>query len=667
MVLRILFCLLPFATMAQGKLMLVGGGAEEEGGWSDLPYGWAVDQSANKKVAVISYSDEDNFIPDYFISLGAAEAVNIKLDSRNLSDLQATYDLLMQYDVFFFKGGDQSYYYEYFKGTKTQSAIVDKFNAGGVITGTSAGMAILSGVIFTAEKGSVYPDEVLQDFSRSSVTLANDFLPFFPGYLFDSHFTERGRVARLLGFMANWYVENNEALMGIGVDDRTAFCIGPDQQGIVYGTGTVSIVNSLSFSAYQDDKPVADSIHVVQLLHGHTYDLPQSEIINGPTELITPNPESETGNYGVVLSGSEGVSTNTEFLNYFAKEAGNLTDTVVLVTAPGKGKSYQQKLTELQVNVILVESSASFNDAGKLDLRNSIRRSRKVLFAENDDNLLFDFLKNGPTGMLIDKHIRRNNLVTGFIGEDSRYAGKVFVTNHLSDIYAAYYGRLIYKPGLALLRSSVIMSNTYDASSTDYYENTTAAVSYAVIAEKVKFGLYLNRNSYIRFYQEEARSYFQAKGNLSAIVMTNNPTTATLASQPVNSGGSKRDYSSFSSMQYSLLNGGATIFAGIPHTTSDLPYEFEMPVVGAEHEVHALSATIFPNPSATGMFHFSTDAYRPVTLTVMDLTGRVIWRHSSWNSQLDLSSYPDGLYFATFSSGSEYGAVKIVKGGSMTE
>src|SRR5690606_14385596 len=131
-------------------------------------------------------------------------------------------------------------YYNNYKDTKTTQAVVDKFQEGGVIAGTSAGMAILSGVVFTAENGSVYPDEALQDFTDTGITLADDFLPLFPGYLFDSHFTERGRIGRLLPFMGNWYINRGKKITGIGVDDRTAICIDENKNGYVFGTGSVS-------------------------------------------------------------------------------------------------------------------------------------------------------------------------------------------------------------------------------------------------------------------------------------------------------------------------------------------------------------------------------------------------------------------------------------------
>ncbi|HEY3402516.1 MAG TPA: Type 1 glutamine amidotransferase-like domain-containing protein [Ohtaekwangia sp.] len=665
----LIYLILSITAYGQGKVVLVGGGSENEGGWSDLPYAWIVAESANKKVAVISYTDEDEWIPDYFISQGAVEATNIKIDSRSKADLESTYHQLMQYDAFFFKGGDQYNYYQFFKDTWTTKAIQDKFNAGGVIAGTSAGMAILSEVIFTAEIGSVYPDEALQNFNDPQITLANDFLPLFPGFIFDSHFTERGRGARLLGFMTRWFMDTGTLLTGVGVDDRTAFCIDDNKIGIVYGTGSVSIYNSSDFSAYDDDKPVTDSVHVTQLLHGHTFDLTELEILNGPEDPVVPVPQEENGNYQVMLGGSEGLSGNTPLLNFFIQETGTATDTIVVVTAPGKAKSYIQRLEALSVNHVVVETSASANADAEIDMRNVIRDSKKILFAENDDEKLFDFLKDGPTGKLLEQHIRRNDRVVVFIGEDSRYAGSVFVTNHLSDPFAAYYGRLVYRPGLGLLRSSVIMSDTYNQSDDDFYENTTAAVSYAMVADSLKYGIYLNRNSYLRFYQEANRNYFQARGNLSTLLLINAGTNTAFERQPVDGTGSTRQYVGFETMQCVLLNGASRIEVGTPFITPDQPYEYETPVLDTEHDYDAEVLSIFPNPSSEGCFYLSTNIRNLITITLIDFTGRQLWRkvcNGSEHSLLDLTAYPAGPYVVMITSGSKTLIRKISKGGSIS-
>jgi hypothetical protein len=102
-------------------------------------------------------------------------------------------------------------------------------------------------------------------------------------------------------------------------------------------------------------------------------------------------------------------------------------------------------LQALEAVVNVVEVSKESNSAARRMLRNLIRKSKKVLFVENEDADLFEFLNDGPTGELIYNHIRRNGMITAFIGDDSRYAGKTFVTNHLDDSYPAYYGNLNLK------------------------------------------------------------------------------------------------------------------------------------------------------------------------------------------------------------------------------
>lgn len=657
-----IFLLVSSFAVAQGKIVWVGGGSEDEDGWSNEPYSWMVNQSQNKKVAVISYDDADNWIPNYFKSLGAVEADNIKLDSRAIADQQATYDLLMQYDVFFFKGGDQSFYYTYYKDTKTQQAIVDKFNAGGVISGTSAGMAILSHVIYSGQAGYLYPDDVLQDFKDSDMTLRNDFLPFMPGFIVDTHVTERGRGARLMGFMANWYAATGEMLIGVGVDDRTALCIDENNIGNVYGTGTVSIYSAAQIGAFNGTKMISDSIHVTQLLYGHTIDLQTLEILSGPDEPSVPIVPDENGNYEVILSGSESLSANQDMLTYFVQGTGTATDSITVVTAPGKGTSIIARLGALGAFVIVTEVSVESNDESKAVLRNLIRKSKKVLFVENDDETLFDFLNNGPTGELVYNHIRRNKMITAFIGEDSRYAGKTFVTNHLTDTYGAYYGRLKYEEGLGLLETSTVMSNTYDASSSEFYENTIAAVPFAMISSELKFGIYLNRNTYLRFYQQGETNFWKSTGSFSSIIAVNAGTTAELASQPVNGAGAVRNYVGFSFMRYVLLNGTHEFAAGTPQPTDDEPYTPE-PVITHTPGEEVLSLKIFPNPSENGIFHVRiAPTYSNCVMKVSDSLGKIIQvQKNAENNVVDLSSYTQGMYYLTLISDKKIITLKLIR------
>ena len=164
-------------SFAQGFVMIAGGGGEVAGGWSDDPYRWVVEHAANKRIAVITYDNAaTQWVPNYFIALGAKSAKNFIINSRSAADMQQLYDSLITYSGIFIKGGDQAKYYEYYRGTKTQSAIQYVLDNGGVISGTSAGTAIISPIVFTAEIASVDPATALLNAYTRQITLKNDFL-----------------------------------------------------------------------------------------------------------------------------------------------------------------------------------------------------------------------------------------------------------------------------------------------------------------------------------------------------------------------------------------------------------------------------------------------------------------------------------------------------------
>ncbi|PIQ26014.1 hypothetical protein COW36_02595 [bacterium (Candidatus Blackallbacteria) CG17_big_fil_post_rev_8_21_14_2_50_48_46] len=70
--------------------------------------------------------------------------------------------------------------------------------------GTSAGLAILGEVIYSAEGESMQSEQVLNNPFHPELTLRNDFikLPLMQNLLTDSHFAERNRQGRLLAFLA---------------------------------------------------------------------------------------------------------------------------------------------------------------------------------------------------------------------------------------------------------------------------------------------------------------------------------------------------------------------------------------------------------------------------------------------------------------------------------
>jgi len=580
------FCFFLLTTLslsgfAQGKLLVIGGGSEKstENSWNHDAYKWAIDQSVNKKVAIISFGGADNWLPDYFKNeCGAVTATNFNISDLTTADAQSTYDDLMTYDVIFLKGGDQYNYYSIYKGTKTQQAIEDKYDEGGVICGTSAGLAVLSGVVFHAKNGSAYSDECLLNPLHNNIQLADDFFPFFPGYIFDSHFTIRSRFGRLIAFMANWKFTNNESIIGIGVDEMTALSIDENNFGTAYGIGTVNIYKAFSENTFSQNnsKLLADSIQLIQLLQDCTIDFNNLEV-NGFSKMRNPVIKQEKGNYTIFASGSDELAKNIDLLNELIMVT-SASDRILVLTDSDVtiGNTYKSKLEELgalDVDIYRISLDVADSDA----LYDKIEKAKKIVLVNNTYSNVMSFIKSGKTGEYFYRKIRSNNMITAFIGDNSRLAGHTVVEEYLTPD-AAYYGELTFNRGLDLLKSMVIIPNTYLSS--DYYENTAASVPYAMVQDTLAHGIWLNKDNYIKYApNSESETFIYPEGDSPVMVLKSEGTATGFSVQTAYgySSDNSPNFAGFENMTLSLIDESMPYKVGneVEITTSTKPPLYE--------------------------------------------------------------------------------------------
>lgn len=275
---------MPLMTFAQGSLMLVGGGSEDYGDWSDLPYAWFVRQADSGIVINIDVDETAPWYAEYFKSFGAdSRSRGLQIKDKTAANDSSTYKALAEAKGIFMEGGDQWDYVYVWKNTLVEEAIRRVYANGGVIGGTSAGLAVLGEVFFDAKFGSSYPEDAAVNCRNNDIHLDNGFLDLMPGVLTDSHFHPRGRIGRLVPMMAKWKIDTGEDLVGIGVDEKTAFCINARYQGIVYGKASVTIVKPTKESQCESiaGNPVNyTNLRFDQLVHGLEYDLNNFEVMN---------------------------------------------------------------------------------------------------------------------------------------------------------------------------------------------------------------------------------------------------------------------------------------------------------------------------------------------------------------------------------------------------
>ncbi len=499
-----------------GKLLIVGGGSEKSGinSWSTPAYKWA---GEGRRVAIIGVSTGS--LASYFKQqCGATFAKEFAVSNRESANSQSLYDTLITYQTIFFRGGDQYDYYDYYKGTKLLEAVKYVFSGGGTIGGTSAGMHILSSVVYTAKNGSAYPYECIEDPYNKYITLAEDFLDFVPGFLFDTHFAERGRFGRLIGFIANYRLNKGKEVIGLGMDDLTCMTIDESGWGTVYGTGCANLYIPAGNFSQNGKKLLVDSIKVVQLLHGCRYNFKSGQIDLGSMNRKLNTAEmSETGNYTVLASGNKNLNNNVNLLDDLINNTGTKTDQILILTGElSLATTYRDKL--LLSGASSVEIKPVDQNAGTDQLTGQlIQDSPKILLLSNTTANFIQFMKT-VNGTALKNKLASPGMISAFIGDDSRFAGRTIIENFYTE-YAGYYAELVFEKGLGLLNNTVIMTNTYFNS--NMYENSATAIPYVMAKDTLKYGIWLTDHNYMKFSQNNGRNYIYGYGSAPVMILRN--------------------------------------------------------------------------------------------------------------------------------------------------
>ncbi len=290
-----------------GIVVLAGGGAEGEAddmtAWSARLYphlweGGDVTGDGRVRVAIVSVEEEDEWLPDYFEILGADEAFNVRVSNRDEAEDDALVDTFAQVDAVFLKGGDQGQYYDRWNDSvlEAQLRLVHETRGGGT-GGTSAGA--MSQAQFALAGGSdLVSEDVLEDAETPYLDdtdggsgIHDDFLGFVPGYVVDTHFTQRGRLGRLVGAMGKALVDLDlPAVFGLGCEEETGVWIR-DGRAEVVGVGAVSLVTADGSTLPQRASGVPltwQGLRLDRLTDGWAFD-----VATGEVDTAAPPPGAE--------------------------------------------------------------------------------------------------------------------------------------------------------------------------------------------------------------------------------------------------------------------------------------------------------------------------------------------------------------------------------------
>lgn len=283
------------SSRGQGYVCAEGGGCASCGYWSERVFGWMAEKGKFGDVVVLGIGGADVSLERVFLEQGVASASSLAVNKSN-ADSAATYDAITSAEIVWIRGGDQYEYVSAWNGTLAEEAIREVYDRGGVVGGSSAGLAVLSDVIYDAGTGAATGRNLLRDAKSPYIHFTDDFLNLAQNTLLDSHFTERGRLGRLPVLLATQFEQEGRDLVGIGVDYRTALCVYPDMTAEVRGEGAVTLLHRTERTAQilePQSPPVITHLEYHQLIDGYWFDFTAREVFARPDHATLHPPQSE--------------------------------------------------------------------------------------------------------------------------------------------------------------------------------------------------------------------------------------------------------------------------------------------------------------------------------------------------------------------------------------
>jgi cyanophycinase len=229
-----------------GKLFLIGGSEDKKD--TRLILGALAEMIGGGKLVISTLASNNSeavwsVYQRLFTSLGIKQIKHLGIGFRDDSAKDSQLDILDGATSIFFTGGDQLKITTSLGGTALSERIEEIFREGGIVAGTSAGASALSEMMLVGNPGS-------------GIYKVGDAFQTVPGLglvrdvIIDQHFSERGRIRRLLGAVAQ-----NPRLLGIGIDEDTAVVIDQSEGFKVIGSGAVYVVDGreLSYTNIAED------------------------------------------------------------------------------------------------------------------------------------------------------------------------------------------------------------------------------------------------------------------------------------------------------------------------------------------------------------------------------------------------------------------------------
>ena len=273
---------LPTPGPVQPGLLLMGGGDRNHDALR-----WFMDKAGHGHIVVLRASQGGQIGDEFFNEVGGIQSA----ETFVFRDREAAYDpeilkALERADGIFIAGGNQSRYVRYWRGTPVAAALEAHVRAGKPLGGTSAGLAMLGEYLYAPmDGGSLNSPSALADPLGPDNTIESNFLSLdlLRGVVTDTHFSERGRLGRLMAFVAKAEaLADGRPLLGLGVDEDAAVAVEGDGTARVYatapGAGAIVVHGGFAQKQAEDEAMNLDRVRTVTAGVGSVLHLPSGRV-----------------------------------------------------------------------------------------------------------------------------------------------------------------------------------------------------------------------------------------------------------------------------------------------------------------------------------------------------------------------------------------------------
>lgn len=213
----------------KGRLLAVGGGGTTD---AIVARAFELAGGPGKRMLIVPQASESadagTKSAEFWREKGALDAQVL-----DLADPARAKVAIAEADFVWMPGGDQKRLMTALQEAGLVEAIRERYRAGALVGGTSAGAAVLSAkMILGGERADLTN-------VRAGGTEMGEGLGLWVGALVDQHFLKRQRFNRLLAG-----VLDHPELVGLGIDERTGVVLHPDGACEVVGEGGVLVIDA---------------------------------------------------------------------------------------------------------------------------------------------------------------------------------------------------------------------------------------------------------------------------------------------------------------------------------------------------------------------------------------------------------------------------------------